>query len=258
MKQALTAILLPLICGSLRAQQPFTAQADSCFQYLAAGDTLHFNRLYPLIADAYEQDADPETYALRRQLLAMRNEDQSIRILVLEARKRFGSDSPVAQQAHARMKQIDRVNAERIRRILDAHGWPDKEEVGEEAAETAFLCIQHLDDAQVQQTYLPMLQQAVETGTATGWHLAFLVDRIRMNQGERQVYGTQTVSRNGKLDYVVPLETPEAVDSLPRSVALEPMNDYLDGKWDLEAYKRDLPAIEQKYKAFVASRKTTK
>lgn len=36
-----------------------------------------------------------------------------------------------------------------------------------------------------------MLQQAVQTGKANGWHLAFLTDRILMNQGKKQIYGTQ-------------------------------------------------------------------
>lgn len=251
----LSAFLLPV--GTVGAQQPFGTLADSCFYYMAVGDTLRFDRLYPNLTAAYEQSVDSENYALRQELLAMRNSDQGIRLLLLEARKRFGTNSPTAATLHARMKRIDETNARRVCRLIDRYGWRGKEEIGEEANEALFLCIQHVDDPTVQEKYLPMLRQAVEEGRAEGWHYAFLIDRIRMNRGEKQIYGTQTISRNGALDYVVPLENPDKVDSLRQSVGLKPMNAYLDGAWDLNAYKRDLPRIEQKYKAFTAARKTT-
>lgn len=195
---------------------------------------------------------------MQQELLTMRDSDQGIRLLLLEARNRFGSDSPTAMALHARMKQIDNENAVKVRQIIDRYGWRGKDDIGEDANETLFLCIQHLDDLTIQEKYLPMLKQAVNEGCAEGWHYAFLVDRIRMNRGEKQVYGTQTITRNGTLDYVVPLENPDKVDSLRHGVGLGTLNEYLDGVWDLEAYKRDLPEIERKYKAFTAARQATR
>lgn len=250
------AVGLLLTAGAVSAQQPFRTLADSCFHYFNTGDTLRFNRLYPGLTAAYEEAADPEVYAIQQELIAMRDSDQSIRLLLIEARKRFGSDSPAATAVHTKMKRIDAENTRRIRQIIDRYGWLGKDDIGEDANETLFLCIQHVEDLTVQEKYLPILRQAVEEGRAEGWHYAFLVDRIRMNRGEKQIYGTQTVSRNNTLDYVVPLENPDQVDSLRQSVGLEPMNTYLDGAWDLNAYKRDLPEIERRYKAFTASRKT--
>lgn len=257
MKRIFTALLL-LTAGVASAQLPFQTLADSCFRYLSTGDSLQFNRLYPHLTAAYEKSNDPENYAMQQELLTMRDSDQGIRLLLLEARNRFGSDSPTAMVLHARMKQIDNENAVKVRQIIDKYGWRGKDDIGEDANETLFLCIQHLDDLTVQEKYLPMLKQAVREGCAEGWHYAFLVDRIRMNQGAKQVYGTQTITRNGTLDYVVPLENPDKVDSLRHSVGLGSLNEYLDGIWDLEAYKRDLPEIERKYKAFTAARQATR
>lgn len=255
-RTALSAILLGCCILTGYARQPDYRQlADSCFYYLSQDDTLHFDRAFPRLTEAFDQASDPETYALKQELLAMRDRDQGIRLLLLEARKKYGSDAPATKRVHARMKRIDAENARRIRQIIDRYGWPGKDDIGEEANETLFLCIQHVDELEVQEKYLPLLKHAVDKGNAEGWHYAFLTDRIRMNSGRKQVYGTQTiVDSNGELDYVVPLEDPDNVDSLRRSVGLEPMDVYLDGAWDLEAYKRNLSETERKYKAYTASR----
>lgn len=235
--------------------QTYSQVADSCFASIAASDTAKLEWLYPQLPDLFEIQVAPQQTALRTELLAMRNCDQGIRLLLLEARKRYGDDSETARALHSRMKRIDASNAIRIQQIIDLNGWQGKDEIGEEANETLFLCIQHVDDLTVQEKYLPVLEQAVQAGTAEGWHYAFLVDRIRMNRGEKQVYGTQTITRGGDLDYVVPLEDVDQVDSLRRSVGLEPMSEYLEGQWDPDQYKRDLPEIERKYKSYTQSRK---
>lgn len=259
MKQIFAALALLLFTvEATSAQQLFPTLADSCFHYLTIGDTLRFNQLYPRLTDAYERSSDPENYAMRQELLSMRNSDQGIRLMLLEARKRFGSNSSTAIALHRRMKEVDTENARRIREIIDRCGWRGKDDIGEEANETLFLCIQHVDDLTIQEKYLPMLKQAVEEGCAEGWHYAFLVDRIRMNRGEKQIYGTQSIFQNGTLDYVVPLEDPDKVDSLRRSVGLGTLNEYLDGAWDLKAYRSQLPEIERKYKAFTAARQTSR
>ncbi|WP_295991220.1 DUF6624 domain-containing protein [uncultured Alistipes sp.] len=244
------------LCTAAQASKPSYDRAiDSCLTCLAQGDTARFERLCADLPDLYEEHVDPASTALRRQLVALRNRDQGIRLLLLEAMRRSGDDSSLVDTLRGRMRRIDRDNALRVRQIIDRHGWPGREEVGEEANEALFLCLQHVDDTIVQEKYLPVLRQAVAEGRAEGWHLAFLTDRIRMNRGEKQIYGTQTVTRGGQLDYVVPIEEPERVDSLRRSIGLKPMARYLDGAWDLERYLRELPEIERKYAQYVARRR---
>lgn len=125
--------------------------------------------------------------ALRLQLKEIQNRDQGIRILYLQIK----CDS-LKNSLHEYMKTVvDKECATQIAALLDTTGWLGPGEIGNEANETLFLGIQHIDDLSVQQKYLPMLQQAVQTGKANGWHLAFLTDRILMNQGKKQIYGTQ-------------------------------------------------------------------
>lgn len=230
------------------AQAAYRALADSCFFYLENGDSLRFANTYPKILAAYEKADDPEMTAIREELLDLQAKDQSIRILLIDARERYGRDSEMASKIHRQMKIIDSASAIRAQRIVDRYGWPEKDDIGEEACEALFLCIQHADGTDIQQKYLPILEQAVREGNAEPWHLAFLTDRVRMNRGEKQVYGTQSIS--GKEPYIIPLEDPDRVDSLRQSIGLGPIADYaasLGIQWDLKKYKENLPHYEQLY-----------
>lgn len=209
---------------------------------------LRFANIYPKVLAAYEKADDPEMAALREELLDLRAKDQSIRILLIDARERYGRDSEMASKVRRQMKIIDSASAIRARRIVDRYGWPGKNDIGEEACEALFLCIQHADGTDIQQKYLPILGQAVREGNAEPWHLAFLTDRVRMNRGEKQIYGTQSIS--GKELYIIPLEDPDRVDSLRQSIGLGPIADYaasLGIQWDLKKYKENLPHYEQLY-----------
>jgi hypothetical protein len=97
-----------------------------------------------------------------------------------------------------------------------------------------------------------MLREAVKAGKADGWQLAFLTDRILMNQGKKQIYGTQKViSTIPGRSYIIPLEYPERVDELRREVGLPPLADDLEEEgmhWDPEEYRRNLLEIERMYK----------
>ncbi|MCD8178601.1 MAG: hypothetical protein LUE98_14730 [Tannerellaceae bacterium] len=97
-----------------------------------------------------------------------------------------------------------------------------------------------------------MLQQAVQTGKADGWHLAFLTDRILMNQGKKQIYGTQKIiSDNPAKSYIVPLEYPEKVDQLRKESGLPPLAEELEEEgmqWNLQEYLKNLPTIEKMYR----------
>lgn len=69
-----------------------------------------------------------------------------------------------------------------------------------------------------------------------------------MNRGERQIYGTQRISKDG-IDYLVPLQDAERVDSLRAGLGLEPLLEYmsdcgLEQGWSMEYYKDHLQLHE--------------
>ena len=186
---------------------------------------------------------------VRSKLIKVRDKDQSIRLILLEVRK--SNDSTLIMKVHNKMKLIDEESATIVAKIIDEFGWLGSNKIGSEANQTLFLGIQHIDDLIVQNKYLPILKEAVKNGSAEPWHFAFLTDRILMNQGNKQVYGTQIImSKKSENSYVVPLQNPDKVDELRKELGLEPLNDYLEEEglsWNLEEYKKNLQRIEKLY-----------
>ncbi|OPC03517.1 hypothetical protein BAS09_07455 [Elizabethkingia ursingii] len=189
---------------------------------------------------------------VRLKLLDVQSKDQSIRFIYQELKEKYPYDNDLVKSAAKKMKKIDLESADAVAKIIDKYGWLGKDKIGKEANETLFLGIQHIDDLVVQSKYLPVVRDAVRKGDAEPWHLAFLTDRILMNQGKKQVYGTQKIlTKNPETSYIIPLENPEKVDELRKEIGLDSLNDDLqeDGlSWNLEDYKKDLPRIEKLYK----------
>lgn len=77
-------------------------------------------------------------------------------------------------------------------KLLDKYGWPDPLVFGEEAGHSVWLVFQHLDsNPALQKQFLPILKNAVENDLAKSSWYAYLYDRVMVNSGEKQLYGTQ-------------------------------------------------------------------
>ncbi len=93
-------------------------------------------------------------------------------------------------------QRIDVSNTDRLREIVSEHGWPGRSLVGEEGAHHAWLIAQHADrQLDFQRQALELLADAVQRGEAAQRDWAYLTDRVRMNEGREQVYGTQIPAR---------------------------------------------------------------
>ncbi|NLB14048.1 MAG: hypothetical protein GX826_08535 [Gammaproteobacteria bacterium] len=123
----------------------------------------------------------------------------------------------------ARQEPLDRENIVRLEELLQSHEWPRLSEVGEDAAIAAFLVVQHADVA-YQEKYLPIIRQRYEQGEAKGGWVALLTDRIRVRQGQPQLYGTQSrmdeeTGKNG----LYSIEDPEQVDAPRAELGMKPL-----------------------------------
>jgi len=99
-----------------------------------------------------------------------------------------------ADSAAAAYQRVTRTNFSTVRRILDTYGYPNYDLVGEESSKHYFLLVQHSDfDLNFQQRVLKIMRREVNNKKASGQQYAFLVDRIAINQGKPQVYGTQVL-----------------------------------------------------------------
>lgn len=141
----------------------------------------------------------------------------------------------------------DSINLIKVSEILDKNGWVGADKIGGQANQTLFLVIQHAD-LETQQKYLPMMREAVKINNASASALALLEDRVRLREGNRQIYGSQIgTDHNTQMNYVLPLEDPRNVDLRRAEVGLGPLADYVikwDIIWDVEEYIKLLPKIE--------------
>jgi hypothetical protein len=89
------------------------------------------------------------------------------------------------------MEKVDLEHLPRLKDIIHQFGWPGFQLVGEEGADYIWLLIQHCDqDLEFQKTCLVLLEEAVTRKDAPKRHLAYLIDRVLVNEGKEQIYGT--------------------------------------------------------------------
>ena len=90
----------------------------------------------------------------------------------------------------------DSINLIKVTEIFDTKGLVAVEKVEEQGNQTLFFVIQH-SDIKTRRKYLPMIREAVKKGNTSGSLLALLEDRVALEEGGKQTYGTQ-IGRNDK------------------------------------------------------------
>jgi hypothetical protein len=156
--------------------------------------------------------------ALRRELLAMREEDRRVRTQLADAGELGGPYVPRMEEVHTR-------NAARLRALISEHGWPVEDIAGKDGSEAAWLIAQHaVGEPEFQRMTVSLLQAAAAARTIPAWHAAFLEDRVAMQEGRPQRFGTQWMDdpRDG-LTRPWKLAEPENVNFLRASMALDPL-----------------------------------
>ena len=92
---------------------------------------------------------------------------------------------------------VDEKHAQRMKEIILEIGWPTVSKVGKDGAHNAWLLIQHADhDVNFQAQCLQSMKDMLIDEVAKT-DIAYLEDRVRINQGRGQLYGTQFRQENG-------------------------------------------------------------
>lgn len=159
--------------------------------------------------------AEPQRPDLARELL-IRAHDAATR-----RAQRIRKELAAVQLGQIR--HADYANARVLRRILMDYDWPGHRLVGPDAARAAWSIALHSDDEpDVQRAATILLRRAVEAGDALIQHWAHLHDRVKINSGQDQEYGTQFLLRVGGVE-LCPLRAPESLDERRASVGLSPI-----------------------------------
>jgi len=123
-------------------------------------------------------------------------------------------------------------NEKRLLELLDKYGWPSTSEVTEYAAAGAALIINHTT-YELRSKYFPMLEESFKKGEAQPLRYAKMRDRILIEEGKKQLYGTQIKFEN-LLREPYPIKDPEYVDKRRAEIGLGPLSLYLKAKFDID------------------------
>lgn len=144
------------------------------------------------ICKSVVKDEIVKNKGLQIELIKMYINDQSVRgNIINEIIEKYRLDEYELTKEGA-VSVVDKVNRDRLKEIIGEFGFPTKQLVGKDAMQGIFSMIQHSDgDREWQREQLPHIEKAVKQGDMDGQNYAYLYDRIKINGGEKQRYGTQ-------------------------------------------------------------------
>jgi hypothetical protein len=158
------------------------------------------------------------------QLAKLWEEDQYFRFRLGNAYK--NNDTMSANKLWKKMRASDSLVLLKLQSVMDKIGWPTRSKVGNRGAGTAFLIIDH-SPREVMEKYFPYLEVAAKNGEASLANYATMKDRILVNRGKKQIYGTQKYwdARQAKFIFFE-IEDEKNVNKLRKEVGLEPLIEF--------------------------------
>lgn len=163
---------------------------------------------------------------LARELNRRANADQDIRI-----NHRPPATNKAAYAAwQGELQAIDSANTLWLKKTVERYGWPTRSQVGTEASHAAWLLVQHADhDPEFQRRCLDLMLAAADNEVSKQ-EIAYLTDRIRMNAGQPQVYGSQYIPDPNDPNRWIPyfLDDPAGVDARRATMGLPTLQENID------------------------------
>jgi hypothetical protein len=114
-----------------------------------------------------------------------------------------------------------------LKKILKTYGYPNFDKVGKESSNNYWLCVQHCDhDLKFQEDVLKLMKKELKNKKSDPKNYAYLTDRVNINLGKSQIYGTQ-VEYKDRTAVPKKLKNPKTVDKRRKGVGLDPLESYL-------------------------------
>jgi len=150
---------------------------------------------------------------LSKEIIAMAEADQKMR-----------KDSQSGKSTFD--KNIDENNSTRLKQILkEINGWPTISSVGEEASYAAWLIAQHADhNVNFQEECLKLILKS--NNDVLPANIAYLTDRVAVNRGRQQTYGTQFYQNKKGEPTPRPIKDNKMLDNKRKKMGLEPFTVY--------------------------------
>jgi len=175
----------------------------------------------------YRRSRDREIARIQKSIAETWLEDQVARqvYIALQTDSRSGDAYWASRLATAHVTMVDARATLLMRGLLEQWDWIDRQRFGAKISEYAWLLVQHADDhPEFQQLTLSRMAPYLSGGGVKKAHYAYLFDRVAVNAGEKQRYGTQPIwecTADGHLE-LQPTEDPEHIDERRASLGMKP------------------------------------
>jgi hypothetical protein len=159
---------------------------------------------------------------VKKELQEMVAADQELRKKALyDAHQTARSLNEVMQEF--KLDELNAKHCSNLKKIIQQYGWPTLSEFDQEACQDTWLLVQHSTNLDFQKECLALMTQLPDHEIEQRW-IAYLYDRIQINENKPQRYGTQ-IDSNTELPY--PLEDREHIEELRKKMGLEHLDEYL-------------------------------
>ena len=160
-------------------------------------------------SEVMQKTKETQFKELKKELIELKDKDQE---MIRDGRYSFDE--------HVKLTK-------RIKEIINQYGFPTISMVGKDGSQAAWLLVQHADEnLTFQKRVLKLMLEADKKNDVNKDNLAYLIDRVRVNSGKPQIYGTQYKEENGKI-VSKPIEDEKNVDKRRKSVGLQPLSVYI-------------------------------
>lgn len=139
---------------------------------------------------------------------------------------RVAADSEKSKDLIPKVARLGHENFVEVCSILRQRGWLSRGLVGVDGFDAFIYVISNAGDMAGLRQLVPVLSEAFDKGEIGGNIVASIVDRIRVEGGVPQIFGTQAVIRNG-VAYIYPLINDEKVDQYRKNYDLPPFRDQI-------------------------------
>lgn len=156
---------------------------------------------------------------IRDELVQMEKVDQDARLKCTNAI----ADEQIKCLADI-TKTIDEPNTKRLTEIFDQIGFPNTVKVGKEGMQAFMLVLQHAPTDDLRIRALKPITKAFKNKELPPMAFANFVDRLRLHQKKKQLYGTGFEFKDGKM-VLSPTEDLKGLEKRRRKIGLPPMSE---------------------------------
>ena len=172
---------------------------------------------------------------VRTELLQMEKVDQEARLNCTN-----GTSEEQIKCLGEISKAIDEPNTKRISQIYDQIGFPNTAKVGKDGLQAFMILLQHAPTDELRVRSLKPISKAFKNRELPAMEYANFVDRQRLHQGKKQLYGAGFEIKDGKL-VLSPTEDLKNLEKRRARIGLPPMAEYIKGLEEIYHLKAVYP-----------------